>query len=273
MGEIHFVGLPEDKFLEEALTIVGKANDMGIQLRIIGALAIYIHSDNCPSCREKFKTLGRFGEGQPLFTDLDLIGYGKQRKNIRKLFEETFKFKPDFYINRLFGTKRHIYYHPKGYYHVDVFFDKLEFSHDVNFKNRLELDYPTITLADLVLEKTQIHQINRKDIIDLIVLFLGHEIGDKQEKEVIDGKYIAKILADDWGFYYDATNNLKLVKNFSETFVKEGKLSDEEYRTTVERVDKLLEMIEAEPKSRKWCKRAKVGTKKPWYREVEEIVR
>jgi len=273
VGEIHFVGLPEDKFIEEALSIVEKAKGMGIQLRLIGALAIYIHSDNCPICREKFRTLGRFGEGQPLFTDLDLVGYGKQRKDIKKLFEQTLKFKPDFYINRLFGTRRHIYYHPQGYYHVDVFFDKLEFSHDVDLKKRLELDYPTISLADLVLEKTQIHEINRKDIVDLIVLFLGHEVGEKQEKEIIDGKYIAKVLADDWGFYYDATNNLKLVKRFSESFVKEGKLSEEECKTVVERVDKLLEMIEAEPKTRKWRKRAKVGTKKPWYRVVEEVVR
>lgn len=273
MGEIHFVGLPEEKFLEEAISIVEKAKERGIQLRIIGALAVYIHSDHCPNCREKFKVLGRFGEGQPMFTDLDLMGYGKQNKHIKKLFEEVLKFKPDFYINRLFGSKRRIYYHPKGYYHVDIFFDKLEFSHDVNFKNRLELDYPTICLADLVLEKTQIHEINRKDIVDLIVLFLGHEVTDSHSKETVDGKYIAKVLADDWGFYYDATNNLNLVKKFAEDFMKEGKLTEEEYKIVIDRVDKLLAMIEAEPKTRKWRKRAKTGTKKPWYRQVEEVVR
>ena len=37
--------------------------------------------------------------------------------------------------------------------------------HDIPFKDRLEIDYPTIPLAELLLEKMQIVQINEKDLI------------------------------------------------------------------------------------------------------------
>jgi hypothetical protein len=276
-GPIHFVEMSEEEFLKEALGIVEKAQNRGVYLRILGALAVYIHSLDKPECINAFKSLERLGEGKPIFTDLDLIGYSKQQKEITKLFEEL-KFQPDRMINVLFAGKRLIFYHPQGKYHVDVFLNKLEFSHDVNFgdkpgSGRLELDYPTITLADIVLEKLQIHYINLKDLIDLIILFMGHEVDEKGGKDVIDGGYIAKILSDDWGFWYDATTNLEKTKTLAKTLREKGKLSDEHMRIIMERIDKLRRIIDATQKTKNWQKRAKIGTSKPWYREVEELVR
>ncbi|MCC6025031.1 MAG: hypothetical protein LM555_01895, partial [Desulfurococcaceae archaeon] len=92
-------------------------------------------------------------------------------------------------------------------------------------------------------------------------------------RECIDAKYIAKILADDWGFWYDATQNLEKLKKFLETSTSEGKLDISVKSTVEERVNKLLKIINEEPKTDKWIKRAKIGTSKPWYREVEEVVR
>jgi len=140
-------------------------------------------------------------------------------------------------------------------------------------EGRLELDSPTITVTDIVLEKVQIHEINEKDIKDLIVLFRAHTIGERDEKEVINAKYIAKVLADDWGFWYDATTNLKKVKLFGKKYVEEGKMDQEDYDDVEKKIDELLEYIEKEPKSKKWQKRAKVGTKKQWWRPVDEVVR
>ncbi len=276
-GPAHFVVMPPEEFIKEAVDIVTRAQKRNTIIRILGGCAIYIHSQHIPEAMQLYDKIKRFGEGKPIFTDLDLIAYSKQRKEVMDYFEKELKFKFDPSM-RIYMIKRLIYFHPKGYYDVDVFFDKLEYSHDVVFgskpgKGRLELDFPTISLADLVLEKLQIHQINLKDLIDLIVLFFGHEVGSTAKKEVIDGSYVAKILADDWGFWYDATSNLKKVKKAAKNFKEEGKLTEEEYSTVIKRVDKLMKMIEAEPKTRKWRKRAKAGTSKPWYREVEEVVR
>lgn len=275
--EKHFVYLSEDEFINEAVNLVEEAKKRGIVLRIIGAVAVYISLKNKPEVLSIYKSLGRLGDKEPLFTDLDMAAYGEHRGKITQMFKEL-GFEPDRAINTLFGHKRQVYYHPQGKYHVDVFFNKLEFSHDVFFgekpgKGRLELDYPTITLADLVLEKLQIHQINLKDVIDLMALFIAHDIEESDKSGSINGKHIAKILADDWGFWYDATNNLNKVRAYANECLKNRKLDEHTHSTIVSKIERLYKIIEEEPKTKNWLKRSKVGDKKPWYREVEELTR
>jgi len=275
-SDSHFVQMSEDEFLKEAIGIVDRAQSQGVCLRILGSLAAYIRARNAGQ-GDLVKSIGRFGEGMPLFTDLDLAAYGKQRAAIDKVFREL-SFEPDRLVNGMFGHKRLIYYRPQGKYHVDVFLNKLEFSHDVEFgekpgQGRLEMDYPTISPADIVLEKLQIHQINRKDLIDLTVLFLVHDVADQLGKDAIDGTYVGKILSEEWGFWYDATTNLEKVKALALGLEKESKLSNAQVQLVNQRIDKLLDFVNKTPKERGWEKRAKTGTKKPWYREVDEVVR
>ncbi len=275
MHHEHEEIIPDEVFINDAHRIVNEAEKRGIIIRVIGAVAIRIHS---MEFEELHKRLGRLGEGKQNFSDIDFIGYRKQKKEIEKFFEKVINFVPDKRINLLFGYKRLIFYHPKNWYHSDVFFDALEFSHDIFFgkepgKGRLELDSPTITLADLVLEKIQIHEINEKDIKDIIVLLRAHEIGETDEKEIINAKHIAKTLADDWGFWYDATMNLKKIKLFAKRYLDQGKMDQEDYEDVIKKVDILLDYIDKEPKTKRWQKRAKIGTKKIWWRPVEEVIR
>ena len=276
-GPSEYVKLDETEFVNEALKIVETAQSRQVYLRILGALAVYIHSMDKSECTTAFKSLGRFGEGKPIFTDLDVGAYGKQKKEINKVFQDL-KFKPDLMVNALFGNRRLIFYHPRNIFHVDVFIDKLEFSHDVKWgekpgSGRLELDYPTIALEDIVLEKLQIHEINRKDLIDLIVLFMGHPVSEQSTKDFVAGNYVASILSEDWGFYYDATTNLAKVKSLAQEFHNSGKLTPDQVAKTLNEIAKLLEIIEKSPKGEKWKVRARVGTSKPWYKEVEEVQR
>jgi hypothetical protein len=183
-------------------------------------------------------------------------------------------------VNVIFGDKRLMYSHPDGKFCADIFLNKLEFSHDVYFgeepgAGRLELSYPAITLADLVLEKLQIHQINLKDIVDLIVLFLGHEVTEASpgDGDRVDGKYVATTLSNDWGFWYDATNNLDKVKAQIAQFAASGKLSNLQVENVISRISDLRGIIDSMPKSKSWEKRAKVATKKSWYRDVGEVFR
>jgi hypothetical protein len=267
--------LTNDEFVNEAINIVEKAKGSNLVLRILGALAIYLHSN---VAKQIYIKIGRLGASESIFTDIDLVAYSKQRKQIMIFFEKTLGLEPDRMINMLFGEKRLIYHHPKYDYNIDLFFDKLEFSHDVNFgkgpgKGRLELDYPTISIADLILEKVQIHQISLKDVVDLVCLFLSHDVDRSfRNNEVIDGGYIAKVLADDWEFWYDATNNLNIVKRYANDFQSRGKISLDQRDTIIRRVDELLKMIEDEPKTKRWLKRAEKGTKKKWWRDVSDML-
>ncbi len=274
-----FVTLSDQEFLKDAEVIVQAAQAEGAALRILGSLAIFAHSTHAPDAISLFHTLGRVRAGSPLFTDLDLMGYAKQGRVISGVFERM-GFKPDTMVNGFFGDRRLIYYEGGGKFHVDVFLDKLEFSHDVEFgkkpgDGRLELDFPTISLSDIVLEKLQIHQIARKDLVDLMILFFGHDVkpAANGEKEAVDASYISGLMADDWGFWYEATQNLTKVRQLMGSFVGEGKMAAQQASRIETRVGALEAALRAVPKGRHWEKRAKVGTAKPWYREVEEVVR
>jgi hypothetical protein len=267
--------IPDEFFIENGVEIINMAEKKGIYLRLIGALAIRIHSSEFSNLHIK---LGRLGENIQNFSDLDFIAYGKQRGEVANLFDKELKYISNPQLNLMFGKSRRIYYHPDGKYHVDVFFDKLDFSHTIDFgstpdKGRLHLDTFTITLADLMLEKMQIHEINEKDIKDIIILLRSHELGVTDEKEVINIKYICELLADDWGFWYDAKINLNKVLKLGEVYVNENKLEEKDFNNVKIKVNSILENLEKTPKTKSWEKRAKKGTDKVWWRQIEEVAR
>lgn len=91
---------------------------------------------------------------------------------------------------------------------MDVFLDRLNMCHIIDFKNRLEVESETIPLAEMLLEKMQIVNPAEKDFIDTILLLREHSVGNV-DFETINITRIANILSRDWGFYYTATKNLK----------------------------------------------------------------
>ncbi|GAI23091.1 unnamed protein product, partial [marine sediment metagenome] len=66
------------------------------------------------------------------------------------------------------------------------------------------------------------------------------------------------------------TMNLEKVKNYLSSVPE---LPEQERQNGEAKVARLLQEIEGEPKSLKWRMRARVGDKKKWYRDVEEIIR
>ena len=275
-GAPHLVEMKDDVLLAEACGLVDGARQKGVTLRILGAMAVYAHSKS-KNTEWLMRHLGRFEGRTELFTDIDFAGYSKQRKEIGRFMEQV-GYKPAVTINALFGNRRLIYYHPQNRYAIDIFLDKLEFSHDVLFgekpgSGRLELDSPTIPITDVVLEKLQIHQINRKDLIDLVVVFAGHDVGETFSTDHVDGSYVSKMFGEDWGFWYDGVTNLDKVTSFASSLTAEGKLTNESEALVKDRVNKLRSLIDAYPKSDKWAKRSEKGTSKIWYREVEEVTR
>ncbi len=270
------VQMSPDEFVREAVRIVEEASRRKVVLRVLGALAIYIHSMHDQDAIGVYRSVGRL-EGSAMFTDLDLAAYSKQRGDVMRFFERELGFSCHSIMKALYGHKRLIYFHPAGLYYVDVFFDKLEFNHDVVWgsapgRGRLELDYPTVSLADLVLEKLQITRITRKDLVDLIVLLKAHDVCT-ESRECIDADHIAVMLSDDWGFWYDAVNNLRKLKELSDKLVAEGKISESVASAVKSRAEKILSAVDSRPKSLRWIMRSKIGTSRPWYREVEDVLR
>jgi hypothetical protein len=151
---------------------------------------------------------------------------------------------------------------------VDGFADELYFCHRIPFKNRLELDSPTICTTDLLLEKMQIVEINLKDFKDTIVLLLEHPLSHHQPgPKAIDTGYIVDIMRQDWGFYHTFTTNLKRVPDYLKEF---SSLGEEGHDVVRGRINELLKAVEAAPKTLTWKMRAKIGTRRRWYQEVSE---
>jgi hypothetical protein len=255
--------IPTEVFIEEGKRLVDEADKRRIPLRLLGGVAIRIH---CSEFLDFAKKLMRLGEGQQEYTDLDLMSYMKFRKGMVKFFEEMSYDKRRTTMSSA-ATQRQIFFHPKGWFYVDVFYDKLlAANHPLDFRKRLELDSPTITPADLLLEKLQIVFPDEKDVKDLLLLLRAHEVSLGEEKNTINGKFVASTLASDWGFWYTVTTNLTGLKQHTEAAVA---LTAEEKQSIASRVDNLREMIDQEPKTTGWKMRSMVGTKKQWYNPVE----
>jgi hypothetical protein len=249
-------------FVREAQTIADGLKSAGIQARILGATAIRMHAHQYTELHE---ALGR------TLSDIDFAGYSQQREQIEQYFTKELKYQmlsaaitPGLLMDRCI-----FFDETGGKPRVDVFLDKLQMNHVIDFRNRLEMYYPTIPITELMLEKLQIVKINEKDIKDLTVLLLAHEIGESGS-DTVDGKYIAKLLSKDWGFYYTVTSNLRKLEPIT---AKYDVLKQNLRVEALSNARKLEEYIESEPKGTRWKMRAKIGPSVTWYNEVEEVER
>lgn len=270
--------VPTEVFLQEAEKTVEEAEKKGIILRIMGGLGVAMH---CQEFRDFAIKLGRIGTGVVKgqeYSDIDFISYRKHRDKIKDFFGETGYAKRRATLSSA-ASERQIYYHPKGWFYVDVFYDKLLVAnHPLDFKGRLELDHPTIPVTDMLLEKIQMWEaFSVKDLKDCLVLLKTHKVEEKGGKESIDASYIAKLLSEDWGFWYTATTNLKKINRFileidklgTEAEINPSHFEKEDREEITGKIESLLERIDKEPKSFKWKMRSKVGTTKKWYNHVE----
>jgi hypothetical protein len=242
------------QFEGEVTRVVAAGEERGVTLRVIGALAFHHH---CP----------RFGHLQAklnrVYTDIDFAAYGKQNAQIRELFA-ALGYDEDLEVNAFHADAgRLIFNHPQSGIHVDVFMDRLDFCHPIPWKERLEVDSPTVPLAELLLEKMQIVEINEKDIIDTIMLLREHEIGTSDE-DVINGTRVAELCAAQWGLWRTTTMNLDKVRDY----LPHLDLGDEDRTVVSERVAELRAAIDDYPKGTKWKLRARVGDKVRWYKTV-----
>lgn len=246
-----------DKFEGELKRIIKASDEAGILLRVIGSLAFQMH---CPKYGYLQEAMGR------AYTDIDFAGYRKQSQEIKALMTDLgYTERREVFIYS--EGERSIFDNSDVGIYIDVFYDKLDFCHAIYWADRLEVDSPTIPLAEMLLEKMQIVQINEKDVIDTIMLLLEHPLG-KIDDETINIKRISELCSTDWGLWRTTTMNLDKVRQLAHSYEQ----LEDEHKTHIEsQVAAALEWIEAEPKSLAWRLRARVGDRVKWYKEVDEV--
>jgi len=234
--------------VEEAARVIEAAEANGVVLRLFGGVSFWFR---CPSA----KSPGL----QRKYVDVDFMGHSKQSKEIKQLFS-SLDYVPRDKFNAMQGYRRLIFNDMANQRRVDVFLDVFEMCHSFNFKDRLEVDTKTIPLADMLVTKIQIIDVNEKDLKDAVCLFADYDVG-AGDAGMINGAYIANLCAADWGVYKTFTMNLDRL------LAKLGDLSlDDNVKAAVgTRVKKLRTMIEDKPKDFRWKMRARVGEKVKWY--------
>lgn len=246
-------------YLEEGRRLVEAAQRDGIILRVMGPIALNYYF---PDHVDLYRRMERLGDR--VFTDIDYAAYGKQRGKIVPFFEKH-GYELEKRAAMLSGGERLIFFSERIPM-IDVFFDRLNYNHPIDYRGRLEIHSHCVSLTDLLLQKLQIVQINDKDLKDAMLLLLAAPVAET-DADAINIKYLAKLFSDDWGFYYTATTNLQKVK---EAMAGVKALTEKHRIAITANADCLLQTIEAAPKSGRWRGRAKVGTKKIWYNEVSD---
>ena len=246
-----------EKFENELKRILKASDDAGIILRVIGSLAFQMH---CPKFGYLQAAMGR------AYTDIDFAAYNRQTKEIQGLMARL-GYQENREVFIVSEGERSIFERPELGIHLDVFYEKLAFSHVISWNGRLEVDYPSIPLAEMLLEKMQIVKINEKDVIDTVMLLLEHPLGEN-DNETINIKLISGLCSTDWGLWRTISMNLDKVRNLAQGYTQ---LRSEQKEKIDAQVKTALARIEQEPKSLAWRLRARVGDRVKWYKDVDEV--
>lgn len=246
-----------------ALELIEEAGERDIKLRLTGSLAVRHH------CHARASAMSDLGRRPP--QDIDLAGYWKQHKAIASLFESRgFVLDPAIRQAQEYGVKRFVYEHPDDGVKVDVFMDELVMAHTLSYRDRLELSAPTLPVTDLLLSKLQVHEMTANDLIDMTILVLEHETSDAPQPDVIGRDQITDILRNDWGFWYEAMQNLDRLEQAVSGYPN---LTDEDKAAAQHTIADLRTVLVESPKSAKWKLRARVGERVRYWEEVDEVHR
>jgi hypothetical protein len=243
----------------EAARLGGLLLTARIPARLMGGVAIWLRS---PGVRQ-----GPFAR---IYADLDFVVAAKGAIQLKAFFLEQ-GYLPDQFFNALHGATRLYFQAPDGRWSVDVVVDELAMSHKLDLRGRLEGPDVTISLADLLLTKLQVWEINRKDLGDALCLLADHALGDGRPAdpgapERIDLRRIGDVLGADWGFCHTVERNLGGVAELWANEPIEGAPFD-----VAEQVQALRAAIERVPKTFAWKARARVGERVRWYETPEEV--
>ena len=250
-------GAERAKFENELWRIIAASNEAGLTLRVIGSLAFQIH---CPQYGYLQAAMGR------AYTDIDFACYASEAMDV-KILMAGLGYVENQQVSLFSEGSRAIFDNSDIDLHVDVFYEKLDFCHEIPWEGRLEVDAPTIPLAEMLLEKMQIVKINEKDVIDTIMLLLEHPLGERDE-ETINMGHVAQLCSKDWGLWRTTTMNLDKVKQLAQGY---DQLARAQKAHVASQVEAALARIEAEPKSLAWRLRARVGDRVKWYKDVDEV--
>jgi hypothetical protein len=255
-NEPEIVGTYHDP-LVEARQLAEGALSANVQLRLLGGLAVRVLCPDFPP---------RLRRDQ----DIDFGCLSKGRKDVMAYLEGA-GCVPDRRFNSLNGDRQMYFNAPSGR-PVDVMVDQLTMCHVLDFRPRFGALPLTLDVADLLLTKLQIVELNEKDARDIVHLLAAFSVvgGQPMEGAVgIDAARFAKVVGADWGWWRTVTNNLaKLPALITD---KPDLLPASAKHDPLTTANELVELSNSTSKSMQWKMRSKVGERMRWYELPEEV--
>ena len=238
----------------EAKRVLELAEAEGVPLRVLGGVAIHLRAP-----RPLPPALTR------TYADVDFVTAKGRSAAVQSLLRGA-GYEPHVAFNALHGTERLLFFDNGNERQVDVFVGGFTMSHKVPVAERLELEPATLPLAELLVTKLQIAELNEKDVRDALALFHGHPVGER-DGDAINAARVAEMCRSDWGLWRTLTGNLAACREHLARY----ELPEEDKARIRAEMDELLDRIEREPKSRTWKIRARIGERKRWYALPEEV--
>lgn len=226
-------------------------------VRVMGSIGVAIHAHASASM------LAGFGR---TYADIDLAAYRSDATTITATMA-SLGYRDDREVYVASEGQRSIFDDPTRGIHIDVFYDRLEFCHVIPLAGRLTSDQPTIPLAELLLSKLQIARINERDVVDIALLLLDHPLGATDD-ETIDVTRISALCSDDWGLWRTLTQNLDKVRGLVAGYPQ---LDADQRSQVIEAASTIKVAIDGPPKSMSWRMRDRIGDRRQWWTDVEEV--
>jgi hypothetical protein len=244
---------PLADIVAEAERVVDSATARGVPLRLIGGLAVHMHT---PAMRPALTRS---------YGDIDTATVKGQSGEVTELLTGL-GYEPARQFNALQGASRLLFQDGANARKLDVFVGGFELNHSIPITARIDVEPRTIPLAELLLTKLQVVEFTEKDMRDAVALLLDHEVGD-HDRETINSDLIAALTARDWGLWRTAQLNLERIREGVAALA----LEPADRRLVLDRIDSLWRRVEREPKSRRWRLRARVGDRKRWYEVPDDV--
>lgn len=246
----------EDSLMQEARRLLAEADQRAVPLRLLGGMGVRLLLGD--------RIDERFIRD---IEDLDFITTRKASREVERLLQDA-GWQPESRFNTLHGNRRLLFHEPQGERKVDVFVERFEMCHVLPLAERIGVCPQTLPAAELAMSKLQIVQINAKDMGDLYALLDALEVAE-HDQEAINAARIAQLTGADWGLHHTFELNLQ---RLLEQVGSIG-LSDHAQERITQRIRGLQQALEGAQKSRAWRLRARIGERKRWYEEPEEVER
>jgi hypothetical protein len=247
--------VPLQDAVEEARRLLALAESRSVKVRALGGVAVSL---SVPSATRLL--IPR------TYQDIDLIAPKGEQRGLTELMTVA-AYAADDEFNVINGHRRLLFYDTTNSRQVDIFIAKFSMCHEVPLGNRLLVTHTTLPLAELLMTKLQIVELNSKDVGDILNLVYHHDPAGGTAAGGLEGERVAECCAADWGLWRTATGNIERAR----AAVDELLLGDEDRAVLRGRLESLRTVIDAAPKSRKWRMRARVGDRVQWYEEPEEV--